>query len=89
MNLKNVKMEILIFFFLIIICLLLYYKSIIQRKRYIQKANYFRKEIEILKSKILFLESKSDSNSVNSININDLSSQLIGLHKALLEKHLK
>lgn len=81
--------KMIVVFILLIICLLLYYKSISLKKKYFSEANKFKSEIEILKVKILVLEKKFDLDSVYKLEINELSSQVLELHKYLIDKHLK
>lgn len=74
----------------LIICLLLYYKSVVLRKRYFLKAKEYKGEIEILKAKIEVLEKKIDLDSIDKFEINELSSQVLELHKLLIKNiHLK
>lgn len=81
--------KMIVVFILLIICLLLYYKSISLKKKYFLEANKFKNEIEILKVKNLILEKKFDLDSVYKLEINELSSQVLELHKYLIDKHLK
>ncbi len=76
-------------FILLIICLLLYYKSIMLKKKYFQKATEFKSQIEMLKLKIIILEKKFDLNPISTLEVEELSNQVLELHEFFVDKHTK
>lgn len=76
-------------FFLLFILLSLYLKSFSIKKRYFRKSILYRKKIQKIKSKINVLDSRLEINSFEKKEVDDLSKQVLDLHKLIFKKYNK
>lgn len=76
-------------FLLVVTLLFLYFKSLKIKKKYFKKSILFKNKIQKIKSKKKKLDTKFEIDLFEKKKVDDLTKQVLDLHKLILENKIK